>query len=275
MDETGRPRLVIFTDLDGTLLDLKTYSYLPALEALRRIITSGVRLVFCSSKTRVEQEHLQEQIGIRDVMIVENGSAILIPPRCTPPSGQSSAPTEVIELGASATGIRAELDAVRLETRLRFRGFKEIPFQELCRLTDLDAEAALRAQTRQYSETIVSEMSAAEMKSFCEALQSRGLSCIPGSRFHTVVSLNVDKGRAVRLVTEMLRNEMGDVCTAGIGDSRNDEPMLAAVDRPFLFLRSDGPREDLQLACLTTVNGSGPVAWNRLVCSLLDEAPVQ
>lgn len=275
MDETGRPRLVIFTDLDGTLLDLKTYSYLPALEALGRIIASGVRLVFCSSKTRVEQQHLQERIGIRDVMIVENGSAILIPSHCTPVLGQSPARTEVIELGDSAARIRGELDAMRREMRLRFRGFREIPFQELCRLTDLDPEAALRAQTREYSETIVSEMSASEMKSFCEALQSRGLSCIPGSRFHTVVSSKVDKGRAVRLVTELFRNEMGDVCTAGIGDSRNDEPMLAAVDRPFLFLRPDGPRGDLQLACLTTVDGSGPVAWNRLVCSLLDEAPVQ
>ena len=271
MDETGRPRLVIFTDLDGTLLDLKTYSYVPALEALERIITGEVRLVFCSSKTRVEQQHFQERIGIRDVMIIENGSAILIPSRCTPAPGQSPARHEVIELGDSSERIRSELDAVRRELGLRFRGFKEIPLEELCGLTDLDPEAALRAQTRQYSETILSQMPAAEMTSFCQALQSRGLSCIRGSRFHTVVSSKVDKGRAVRLVTEMLRKEMGDVCTAGIGDSANDEPMLAAVDRPFLLQGPDETWENIPFARVTRVDGSGPAAWTRVVCRLLDE----
>lgn len=271
MDETGTSRLVIFTDLDGTLLDLKTYSYLPALEALGRIIKGGVRLVFCSSKTRVEQQHLQERIGIRDVMIVENGSAVLIPPDRAPLHAESPAPLEVIELGGSADRIRSELDAVRRELRLRFRGFTEIPLEELCRLTDLDAEAALRAQTRQYSETIVGEMSGAEIGSLRDALQSRGLSCIRGSRFHTVVSSKIDKGRAVRLVTVMIRNQKGDISTAGIGDSRNDEPMLAAVDRPFLLQKPDETWENIRLAHMTRVDGSGPVAWNRLVCRLLDE----
>jgi predicted mannosyl-3-phosphoglycerate phosphatase (HAD superfamily) len=65
MGELARSPLVIFTDLDGTLLDLETYSYLPALEALGRVISGGVPLVFCSSKTSSEQQHYQEQLGIR------------------------------------------------------------------------------------------------------------------------------------------------------------------------------------------------------------------
>lgn len=278
MGEPATPTLVIFTDLDGTLLDLRTYSHLPALEALGRIISAGVPLVFCSSKTSVEQHHYQEQLGIRGVMIVENGSAVLIPRNYFAdqhPSSRSTGGHHVIELGDSADRIRSELNAVRRETGLRFRGFNEIALEELCRLTGLEAEAALRAQTREYSETIVSEMSDADMKSFREALQSRGLSCIQGSRFHTVGSSKVDKGRAVKLVTELFRNELGNVRTAGIGDSTNDEPMLAAVDMAFLLQRPDGNWERMELAHLNRVAGSGPAAWNRLVCHLLDESAEQ
>jgi mannosyl-3-phosphoglycerate phosphatase len=140
-------------------------------------------------------------------MIVENGSGILIPrnyfaDEC--PSSRITEDNQVIELGDSADRIRTELDATRRETGARFRGFKEIAVEELCLLTGLGAEAALRAQTREYSETIVSEMSGTVMKSFLEALEARGLSCIQGSRFHTVGSSKTDKGKAVKLVTELL-----------------------------------------------------------------------
>ncbi|HLG15776.1 MAG TPA: HAD-IIB family hydrolase [Blastocatellia bacterium] len=269
----GEPQLVIFTDLDGTLLDLKTYSYLPAIEALGRIIRRGVPLVFCSSKTRVEQQYYQERIGIREPMIVENGSAIVIPENyfAHPYAPRQTADGhDVIELGESAERIKGALDAVRRETRARFKALGEIPLEELCRLADLDPPAAHRAQSREYSETIVCEMSAEEIGSFLEALQARGLSCIGGSRFHTVVSSNVDKGRAVKLVTSLFRTEFGDVLTAGIGDSANDEPMLATVDLPYLLQSPDGHWKDISLVDVARVEGDGPAAWNGVVCRLLE-----
>jgi mannosyl-3-phosphoglycerate phosphatase len=269
-----RKRLIIFTDLDATLLDLKTYSYLPALEALRRIIERKIPLVFCSSKTRAEQQHYQERMGIREPMIVENGSAILIPqnyfskPFQSRPAGDGCC---VIEAGDSAEKIKALISSVRRQTGARLKCFGEMSVEELCRVTDLNREAALRAQRRDYSETILSEMTDAEMSSFIEALASIGLSAIRGIRFHTVVSAGVDKGKAVVLLTDLFREEWGDARTIGIGDSANDEAMLAAVDLPFLLRRPDGSFEDIDIARLQTVDGEGPAAWNRLVCGLLDE----
>jgi mannosyl-3-phosphoglycerate phosphatase family protein len=275
MGELARPPLVLFTDLDGTLLDLNTYSFIPALEALGRIISSGVPLVFCSSKTSSEQQYYQEQVGIRGVMIVENGSAILIPRNYFAYLCPSSRTTEthlVIELGVSAGRIRTELDAIRSETGARFRGFKEIAVEELRLLTGLGVEAALRAQAREYTETIVSEMSGADLKSFRETLEARGLSCIQGSRFHTVGSSQTDKGKAVKMVTALFRNELDDVCTAGIGDSANDYAMFASVDMAFLLQRPDKSWESMQVSHLNRVEGSGPAAWNRLVCRLIGES---
>jgi mannosyl-3-phosphoglycerate phosphatase len=268
-------KLVIFTDLDGTLLDLKTYSHLPALEALSRIIEAKIPLVFCSSKTRAEQQHYQELIGIREPMIVENGSAIFIPQNYFSSPFQSRRTKEgydVIEAGDSAEKIKNLIAAVRRQTGARLRSFGEMSLEELCRATDLSREDALRAQRREYSETILSEMTDEESVSFIETLRSRGLSCIRGSRFHTVVSAGVDKGKAVDLLTGLFRKEMKYAQLVGIGDSANDEAMLAAVDLPFLLQRPDGSHEDMNINRLKTVDGTGPVAWNRLVCQLLDES---
>jgi mannosyl-3-phosphoglycerate phosphatase len=58
------PKLVIFTDLDGTLLDRNTYSFEPALPALHLIRQKDIPLILTSSKTRAEIEFCQAQLQI-------------------------------------------------------------------------------------------------------------------------------------------------------------------------------------------------------------------
>ena len=75
------PKTVILTDLDGTLLDHGDYSYRGALTALERIRREAIPLVFVTSKTRSEVEALQEEIGLDEPFVVENGGAIFFPAR--------------------------------------------------------------------------------------------------------------------------------------------------------------------------------------------------
>ena len=67
---------VVFTDLDGTLLDSETYSYGKSLAMINRLRESGTPLIFCSAKTRVEQEVYRSELGLFHPFIVESGSAI-------------------------------------------------------------------------------------------------------------------------------------------------------------------------------------------------------
>lgn len=70
--------IIVFTDLDGTLLD-ESYSCEAAKPALDRVVRSSIPVVFCSSKTRAEIEVYRRELGIPDPFIVENGGAIVIP----------------------------------------------------------------------------------------------------------------------------------------------------------------------------------------------------
>ncbi|MCG7852909.1 MAG: HAD hydrolase family protein, partial [Methanosarcinaceae archaeon] len=49
-------KYVVFTDLDGTLIDHDTYSYKAARPALAALKKQGIPLIFCTSKTRAEIE---------------------------------------------------------------------------------------------------------------------------------------------------------------------------------------------------------------------------
>ncbi len=56
------PRLIIVTDLDGTLLHPRTYSFEEARPALELIRQKQIPLVLCSSKTRAEIEVYRKRL---------------------------------------------------------------------------------------------------------------------------------------------------------------------------------------------------------------------
>ena len=73
------PNLIVFTDLDGSLLDSTTYSFKAATPALNALREQGIPLVLVSSKTRAEMEPLRQRLGHCDPFIVENGGAVFVP----------------------------------------------------------------------------------------------------------------------------------------------------------------------------------------------------
>src|SRR2546423_300740 len=70
---------VVFTDLDGTLLDAETYRYDAARQGLDRLREHAIPLIICTSKTRAEVEPLRNELGNTDPFIVENGGALYVP----------------------------------------------------------------------------------------------------------------------------------------------------------------------------------------------------
>ena len=72
-------KLIIFTDLDGTLLDHKTYSFENAFEALQAIKEKNIPLIICSSKTRSEIEYYREKLSNNHPFVSENGGGIFLP----------------------------------------------------------------------------------------------------------------------------------------------------------------------------------------------------
>jgi predicted mannosyl-3-phosphoglycerate phosphatase (HAD superfamily) len=71
---------VIFTDLDGTLLDAETYSFQAARPALQGLKKKQVPVVFCNQQDQSRNRSHSQKTWFETSFIVENGGAIFIPP---------------------------------------------------------------------------------------------------------------------------------------------------------------------------------------------------
>jgi len=266
------PKLVVFTDLDGTLLDPVTYSYERALPFIERLKQKGIPIVFCSHKTRAEQEVYRQELAIPDPFIVENGGAIFIPQGYFPfgfDYDKARGGYQIIELGSPYRDIRRILEQLRAELGINFRGFGDMSAQEVAKDAGLDLGAAQRAKEREYDETVKPLENPEEMGRVLKAIKKAGLNYTHGGRYYGVMGAN-DKGRAVTILADLFRKKLGQVEAVGIGDSPNDLPMLAAVDTPILVQKPGGRWEEIDLPRLKRIEGVGPEGWSRAIKGLID-----
>ena len=274
-----RKRLVVFTDLDGCLLDERTYRYdaaLPAVEALRR---ARVPLVLCTSKTRAEVEPLHRALRLRAPFVVENGGGIVIPEGTRgwrPPLAPRDGGPLVLPIGAPYAALVQALREIAAETGLRLLGFSDLPVEEVAERTGLPLEAARLAAAREFDEPFVIEglSGAGEDEAgrrVAEAAQRRGLRATRGGRFHHLTG-PVDKGKAVR---QLLALHEGPTLSVALGDSLNDRSLLEAVDRAVIVPRPDGSPNEALAGALPAARRApwpGPRGWNEAVLGVLAEA---
>ncbi len=261
---------VIFTDLDGSLLDHDTYSYEVALPLVKRLGAANIPLVFCSSKTRAEQELYRQKLELTSPFIVENGAAIFIGQGYFPFSYEFHrviSGYQVIELARPYSEIRRILEEIRLENGLDFCGYGDMDATEIARLTGLDLTLAQLAQKREYQETLNLTGSEEQIQFVLTRIKEAGLNISRGGRFYGVMA-GSDKGRAVSILTELFQRKLGKVKTIGIGDSLNDVPMLAKVDAPVLVQKPGSYWEKVVLPNLYRVDGVGPQGWVKAVAQL-------
>lgn len=264
----ARTALVIFTDLDGTLLDRDTYSFAPARPALLELRRRKVPLVLCTSKTRAEVVPLRRRLKNAHPFIVENGGGIVVPPGYF---GRRAASR--IELGRRYGEISAALDDLARRSRVRVRGFHRLSPRQIADATGLSLAEARLAKEREFDEPFwfIGADRAARAR-FVRLARRSGYDLTTGGRFWHLFS-GSDKGLAVRRLQALYRRRDGRrIRTLALGDAENDLPMLEAVDRAVLLPSSDGSFDRAVLRSLPGVvlgSAPGPEGWNRAVLRAL------
>ncbi len=267
---------IIFTDLDGSLLDADSYSYEAASGALGRVADSQTALILVSSKTRAEMEPLRDRLRLRTPFIVENGGAIFIPIAYFPFSAEGSfscGPYRVIEIGVPYADLRVALKAISGDVAARLKGFGDMTVEEVAESTGLSPADAQLAKRREYDEPFLVAGNGLTLRQLQGTAEAKGLRCTKGGRFFHLMGHN-DKGRATLRLIELYRRLARDrghaIVTIGIGDSLNDLPMLQVVDRPVLVQKPGGGYDpDIELPGLIRAPGIGPAGWNHAVLDLL------
>lgn len=243
---------LIFTDLDGTLLDHDTYSFEPALPMLDFIKTHHIPLVIVTSKTKSEVIELQNALGISTPFIIENGAGIFVP---------TDEGYTMIPLGELYLQTRKAFACYAKE--IEMRGFFDMSVDEIMNYTGLTYDDAHHAKQRTFSEPFILEDESALMRLKTMA-DKDGFDIVQGGRFYHLITKGQDKANAVKKVIEMYEEKEHDnpYVSIALGDSANDLTMLANVDVPVLIPHQDGSYIACDITNLTKAPCPGPKGWN-------------
>lgn len=263
-------KFIIFTDLDGSLLNHEDYSYKDALPSLNFIKKHNIPLIVTTSKTRAEVIELLKELDLQEPFIVENGAAIFFPKgyRNFSINGEEKDSYTVIKLGKDYSYIRNFFEKVK--KKFPIKGFGDMTDEEVSNLTGLPLEQANLAKKREFTEPFIIE-DVSLIKKLEEEAKKYGLKITKGGRFYHLIGEGQDKGKAVKITTDIFRNNSWkEAKTIGIGDSKNDIPMLKAVDIPVLIMKPDGSYENINLPNLIKSKYPGSKGWNQVVLDILN-----
>ena len=251
--------LIIFSDLDGTLLDHDSYSWDPARPALTRLAALAVPVILATSKTEDETAALQCEMGLSDYpAIVENGAGVI-----GLPGHSNSGPAEYNRL-------RTHLDNAPEQLRRFFKGFGDMSIDEVSQTTGLPPADAARAKTRRFSEPGLWSGTVHDRETLLAALAKQGISARLGGRF-----LTLSFGKTKRDGMAAVAEHFGAERTVALGDAPNDVEMLEAADIGVIIANAHSaplPRlpGEGSGGIIRTIN-TGPTGWNDAVISILDE----
>ncbi len=258
----GIENLIIFTDLDGTLLDHETYSYAPALEALDALRNRNVPLIIASSKTAAEIEPLRRELGFEHCeAIVENGSGMIFSENDQ--QIQSDTYHSLLE----------KISEIPSPYRDKFVGFSQWNAAEVSTRTGLTLEASGLAKKRQFSEPGIWQGNKEELEIFSELLAEQGIMLQQGGRF---ISLSFG-GNKVAFMKELIEKHNEGISrrfSVALGDAPNDIAMLEAADLGIVIPNPAHHGMDRIPVGGNIIRAiqSGPAGWNESVLDILNKA---
>lgn len=253
------PPLIVFTDLDGTLLDHDSYSHAAADPALARLRAAGVPVVLASSKTAAEIAPQRAALGFADVpAIVENGAGVL------------EAGAEAPETVGDYPALRAALDALPEGLRARFTGFGDMGPEGIAEATGLPPEGAALAARRMHSEPGLWHGTPAEREVFLAALAEKGVAAREGGRFLTLSFGGTKAGHLAEIAARY-----GTPFAVALGDAPNDVEMLEAADLGIVIANPHRaplpPLKGEAEGRIRRIAAPGPKGWNAAMERVIKE----
>lgn len=252
---------IIFTDLDGTLLNHQTYSFSAAQKSLHFLNKKNIPVIFCSSKTRKEILYWKDQLNNTHPFISENGGGIFIPKTYFPFSFKHTDQDEsfyIIRLGASFSQLQKTMR--ELENQFDLISFLTMSTKTIEKYTDLSQKMAQLASEREYDIPFLIN-DPKQIDDIIYHIHQHHLHITKGGRFYHLIGEN-DKGKAVNRLTSLYHQHYSTLESIGIGDSENDFSMLKQVNKPYLVKKTDGSYASSNFS---HAQGIGPKGWQEII----------
>lgn len=262
---------LIFTDLDGTVLDHDTYSASPADALIGSLHETAAACVMpVTSKTQAELAALDRQLPFdHSIKISENGAVIHAPTGFPPTAGQGP---ETLVLGVPYCSVLEAIDRLPAPLRAHLRGFADMDAAEVSRHTGLELEAAERAKARQSTEPFLWTGSKQQIDELREVMAQSDIKLQQGGRFYHLTGA-ATKQQALLTIANAFQKSKPEqrFVSIALGDGPNDLEMIEAADYGVIIPNAAGAAIRSEKASVRVAPEPGPKGWVSAVTDILRE----
>ncbi len=273
---TSHNRLLIFTDLDATLLT-EDYSYEAALPAIDELKKRGYPIILNSSKTLTELKSLSSELELNAPVIAENGGHIAYPVDLFPSLKDNSSYitsggfyTKIN--GLSRVAIIKHAHALREKHGYKFSGFSDWTAKEIGQHTGLSLSAATESSDRYVTEPILWNDSEMRFDEFMKSMENIGARALLGGQFIHLMG-DADKADGLHKVKALFEetSPQDTWATVALGDSPNDQGMLNAADIAVLIPHQSGAKlTEATAKYVIKATRIASAGWNEAIIDILN-----
>ena len=248
-------KVLIFTDLDGSLLHRDTFKFDEIKDYLKQLISKGIFIIPNTSKTEKEILEFNNELGSSLPYISENGSAI---------NGldllNSNLPKELILSREKDSLIKIFRELVPVNLQNKCKWLSEMDKKKQSLIFGLENDKLKMALDRKYTIPFLFEGNKSERNELSKIVKNKGLALQEGGR---VINLTdkVNKAKALQVFVRFFKKNNKNVKTIAVGDNYNDLDMLKTSEFPCLVFNDKFTLDEIPIKNLITTNKPSPEGW--------------
>ena len=248
-------KILIFTDLDGSLLHRDTFKFDEIKDYLRQLIFKGIFIIPNTSKTEKEILNFNSELGSALPYISENGAAIkgldLL---------NSNLPKELILSREKDNLNKIFENSVPINLQNKCKWLSEMDKKKQSLIFGLENEKLKMALDRKYTVPFIFEGTKNEKNELSKIVKNKGLALQEGGR---VIHLTdkVNKAKALNVFVRFFKKNNKNVKTIAVGDNYNDLDMLKTSDFPCLVFNDKFTLDKIPINNLISTNKPSPEGW--------------
>ena len=248
-------KVLIFTDLDGSLLHRDTFKFEEIKDYLKQIISEGIFVIPNSSKTEKEILEFSSELGLSLPYISENGAVI---------NGLDqldvNLPKQLILSREKESLLKIFQNIVPIYLQKKCKWLSEMDTKNQAKILGLEDNKLKMALDRKYTIPFNFEGNKNEKNELSKIIKKEGLYLQEGGR---VINLTdkVNKAKALQVFVRFFMKNNKKVKTIAVGDNYNDLDMLKTSDFPCLVFNDKFRLDEIHINNLITTNKPSPEGW--------------
>ena len=255
--------LIIFTDLDGSLLHKENFKFDEIKDYIKSLIDDGIIIIPNTSKTEKEIKEFLKELGSNLPFISENGSSIhglnLI---------NTNFPNKIVLSRDKQELIQIFNSKVSEELKAKCKFISDMNVSKQTNIFGLKENYLKNALNRKYTIPFLFEGDKVEKNELLKILRASSLTMQEGGR---VLNLgdNTDKVKSMNQVLKIYKKIESKIKVIAVGDNLNDLGMLRFCDIPCLVFNDEFNQDQIKIDNLIVSNKPSPEGWADVVKTAL------